>query len=397
MKIYLVAGEQSGDTHGSEVIAQLMEIYPNINLRGVGGQQLEKLGQQQIFNIKQMELVGISQVLRNVPNIYYMLNEITNDMDRFKPDIILLIDYPGFNLRLAQRIRKHTKHINNTTLVYYIPPKIWLWGYRRVFDLKQYVNKTFCIYPHEQQILQNEGVNATYAGNPAACNSVANNTLDNNTLDNNTGARTELAKHIRFHNNEQKQLLNNGTKILGWYPGSRQKEITSNYKEILKTIELLDNNYIVVAALPINITTEQFHNIIGTTNINTIHNKTHMLMQNTHTAWAASGTVTLELAMHKVPTILYYHISQPSLTIGKTITGIKRIGIVNIILNKNIMPELINSQLNTNNLLKHTELLAEHRIAIQQDLQEVATLLGKHNPAQTVAQWISDSHQNTHG
>ncbi len=391
MKVYLVAGEQSGDTHGSEVIAQLLKIHPNINLRGVGGQQLEKLGQHQIFNIKQMELVGISQVLRNVANIYYMLNEINKDMDNFKPNIILLIDYPGFNLRLAQRIRKHTKHINNTTIIYYIPPKIWLWGYRRVFDLKQYANKVFCIYPHEQKILQNEGVNATYAGNPAASNSDTNNTRHNN-----TETRTELAKHIQFHNNEQKQLLNKGTKILGWYPGSRQKEIDSNYKEILKSIELLNNYYIVVAALPINISTEQFHNIIGTTNINTIHNKTHLLMQNTHTAWAASGTVTLELAMHKVPTILYYHISQPSLTIGKTITGIKRIGIVNIILDKNIMPELINSQLNANNLLKHTEQLEKQRTAIQQDLQEVATLLGNHNPAQTVAQWISDSQQNTH-
>lgn len=382
MKIYLIAGEQSGDNHAAEVIQQLLKIKPNIQLRGVGGQQLANLGQQQTFTTKQMELIGITQVVLSVASIYYMMHAIIKDMDEFKPDLIILVDYPGFNLRLAKRIRQQAKYINNTTIMYYIPPKIWLWGYRRVFDIKQYVDKVFCIYPHEQNILRNEGINATYAGNPASSMIAHENT-----------ERSQIVNEIRFHSPKQKQRFNNNTKILGWFPGSRKKEITNNYKQILQALKHMDEKYIIIAALPINIDANEFHKLINTNEINTIYNKTQQLINITHIAWAASGTVTLELAMNHVPTILYYHIPQPSLAIGKRITGIKRIGIVNIILDQNIMPELINSQLNTPNLTEYSKSLEQNRQQIQIQLRKVETLLGRHKPATTVAQWIANQHE----
>lgn len=385
MKVYLIAGEQSGDTHGGEVIGELRKISPNLELRGVGGQQLADLGQQQIFTTKQMELIGITQVLMSVTSIYHMLHAIIKDMDEFKPDLIILVDYPGFNLRLAKRIREQAKCVNNTTVVYYIPPKVWLWGYGRIFQLKKYVDKVFCIYPHEQGILQNEGVNATYAGNPVT-NLMA--TADADTTS--ATIRQNLVSQIQFHSDHQKQRFTEGQKILGWFPGSRVGEITNNYKKILQGVEQIGDDYVVVAALPVNITPEQFYELIGTTQVNILYNKTHQLMEIAHIAWAASGTVTLELAIKNVPTIIYYYISQPSLAIGKAITGIKRIGIVNIILDDNVMPELINSHLNTRNLIEHTRLLEENRGGIQKQLQRVETLFGKHNPAQTVARWIAE-------
>ena len=202
MKFFIVAGEASGDVHGANLARELLKIYPNAEFSGTGGINLKSLGQKQYFTDSDMAIIGFVEVFKKLPFIFNMFSTLENAVAEEKPDAVILIDYPGFNLRFAKKLKKY-----NIPVIYFIAPQFWIWHYSRIFTLKEYCNLTISILPFEMEYFKKENVNAVYVGNPV---------IDNFKF--NFSNKNEFLKTLSFSGNR---------KIVGILPGSRKREISS--------------------------------------------------------------------------------------------------------------------------------------------------------------------------
>jgi lipid-A-disaccharide synthase len=345
VKYYIIAGEASGDLHGSNLIRALRDRDPEADVRCWGGDKMAAAGGHIVKHINDLAFMGFAEVVKHLPTILGNISYCKKDILSYNPDVVILIDYPGFNFRLFQFIKQH-----NFKLFYYISPQLWAWKTSRVKQVKQYVDHMFVIFPFEKEFYASYGIEVDFVGHPL---------LD--ALDQSLPTVESASK-----------------KIIALLPGSRKQEITKLLPEYLKVIPLFPDYKFVIAGIS-GIGQQFYQSILSETNCDIEWDNTYGLLSRSYAAIVTSGTATLETALYNVPEVVCYKTSPISYWIAKQlIKGIEYICIVNLIAKRKIVTELIQSNVNTANLKKELNTLidANHKQAIFEGYDEVRQLLG---------------------
>ncbi|MDX2245520.1 MAG: lipid-A-disaccharide synthase [Bacteroidia bacterium] len=306
MKVYFVAGEDSGDLHTRNLIRELKVRYPQVQTRGVGGDKMAEQGTELIAHIRDINFMGFLEVIRNLQTIRKLFATVKNDILTWRPDAVVLVDYPGFNLRLAKFVKSL-----GITLFYYISPQIWAWKKGRVKIIRRYVDRMLVILPFEKDFYRKEGVEVDFVGHPL---------LD------------EISHSSGFSSG-----LN---KVIALLPGSRKQEISRMLPVMLKMVDRFPEYRFVIAGAPSQ--EENFYReIIQNAPAELVMNKTYDVLASAQAALVTSGTATLETALFNVPQVVCYRGSAFSYEIGKRLVKVSFISLVNLILNRSLVTELI--------------------------------------------------------
>jgi lipid-A-disaccharide synthase len=349
MKYYIIAGEASGDLHGSNLIKELQQLDAGANVRCWGGDKMQSTGAKLVKHYKELAFMGFAEVIKNLPAILKNFKFCKKDIAEFNPDVVILIDYPGFNLRMA----KWTKE-NKYKTVYYISPQVWAWKENRVKAIKKYVDKMIVILPFEKQFYKKWNFEVDYVGHPLV-------DVIENYKKNHAGLRaTSLT--------------------IALLPGSRKQEIQTKLPVMLEaTKNFPDYNFIVAKAPSIE---DNFYEVFTRNykNVNVVSNNTyHVLMMST-AALVTSGTATLETALFNVPEIVCYKASRISYEIARRLIKLEYISLVNLIMNKEVVKELIQDELTPEKItveLKKILFDPEKREKIKKQYQELKELLSE--------------------
>jgi lipid-A-disaccharide synthase len=350
MRYYLIAGEASGDLHGSNLIKYLKQFDTHAVLRGWGGNLMQQQGMQLVKHYRELAFMGFWEVASNIRTILHRFSLAKNDILNFNPDVAILIDYPGFNLRLARFLKKQ-----NIKVFYYISPQIWAWNRSRLKQIKENISRMFVILPFEQAFYASHGMSVDFVGHPL---------LD---------AISQTEKSELFLTKHQLE----GKKIIALLPGSRRQEIAQILPEMSKASRHFPDYHFVVAGLSAHGTTF-YRSLIQNDNTTIVIDETHDLLRHALAALVTSGTATLETALFNVPQAVCYKGSYISYLIGKMLVHVPYISLVNLILEKKSVAELIQHDCNEYQLataLRHL-LTAEVRSRILADYRLMREKLG---------------------
>ena len=354
MKYYLIAGEFSGDIHASNLMKCIKKYDNQAVFRFIGGDRMSEQGGTMLKHYKEMAFMGFVEVLKNIKTIKANLTACKQDILDFKPDFVILVDYPGFNLRIAE-----FAHNQGFRTVYYISPKVWAWKKSRVKKIKQFIDKMFVIFPFEVDFYKNYGYEVEYVGNPTL--DIVKNELE-----------TPFDKQKFCEQNNLPQ-----DKIIALLPGSRHQEVVRILPEMIKVAKKLPDYNFVIAGVH-NLPQSVYGEALSEKNIHIIFNATYSLLRIADVAVVTSGTATLETALFGVPQVVCYKTSKLNYTIGKAVVKIKFFSLVNILLEKQAVKELLQKNLaddiykELNSILNDTK----HRKQIIDDYKELEKLLG---------------------
>jgi lipid-A-disaccharide synthase len=310
-KIYIISGEASGDLHAANLVAELKKQNNSLEFRAWGGDRLRNEGVIIDKDIKELAFMGFLEVLLNIRTIFKNIRSCKENLLNFKPDLIILVDYPGFNLRIAKWAKSR-----GICVYYYISPQIWAWKESRIHRIKKTVERMYCILPFEKEFYMKHSLNVSYLGHPL---------LD------------EVNKFKLLNNNSLE--LENKRPILAILPGSRKQEIERKLPLMIAASSQFPEYTVIVACAPnLDLT---YYEKFKTQEVLFVKNQTYNLLQNAELAIVTSGTATLEAALFKVPQVVCYKSSFISFFIAKKLIKIKFISLVNLIANKEIVRELI--------------------------------------------------------
>ena len=332
MKYYIIAGEASGDLHGSNLIKELKRKDMQADIRCWGGDKMEAAGGKVVKHIKDLAFMGFFEVVKHLGTILNNIEFCKKDILEYKPDVVILVDYPGFNFRLFKFLKQH-----GFPIFYYISPQLWAWKTSRVFKVKEYVNHMFVIFPFEKEFYEKYGVSVDFIGHPL---------LDELKFiaDEHGPATNELA--------DAKNRITDDQKVIAILPGSRKQEISYLLPEYLKVINDFPDYKFVIAGLS-NIGADFYKNIIGNARCEIVYDQTYAVLEQSTAALVTSGTATLETALHNVPEVISYKGSWISYFIARAlIKNIRFICIVNLICDDRIVEELIQADVNKDRLIK---------------------------------------------
>ena len=319
MKYYIIAGETSGDLHGANLIRALKKEDPQAHFRFLGGDSMEKEdGKKAVIHSSAMSFMGFIEVLANLFTILGNLKTVKKDLLANRPDAIILIDFPGFNLKVADFAKK-----NNIKTFYYISPKVWAWNQKRVLKIKRIVDHLFCILPFEVEFYKKWGMDVDYVGNPL---------LD---------AIGRYSLNPEFRN--QAQL--NTKPIIALLPGSRKMEITKLLPLMANLPQFFPAYQFVVAGAP-GFSDAFYQRFFHQQQIPVVFDQTYDLLKNADAAIVASGTATLETALFHVPQVVVYKANILSIWIAKLVIKVKYISLVNLIMHVPVVRELIQDDYN---------------------------------------------------
>ncbi len=337
MKYYIIAGEASGDLHGSNLIKELKLKDPHADIRCWGGDKMAAAGGHVVKHIKDLAFMGFFEVVKHLGTILNNIKFCKADILDYKPDVVILIDYPGFNFRLFKFLKE-----NHFPIFYYISPQLWAWKTSRVYKVKEYVDHMFVIFPFEKEFYAKYGVEVDFIGHPL---------LD----------ELKSAEELNFGKSIS-------SKTIAVLPGSRKQEIAYLLPEYLKVIDDFPEYNFVVAGLS-NIGEDFYRRIIGNARCKIVYDQTYNLLEKSTAALVTSGTATLETALHNVPEVISYKGSWISYFIARAlIKNIRFICIVNLICDARIVEELIQADVNKNRLIKEL-----HKILSPQGRNEILT------------------------
>lgn len=352
MKYYIIAGEASGDLHGSNLIQSIRKKDAAAEFRFWGGDLMAAAtGEKPVKHYRDLAFMGFLEVAKNLKTILGNIKFCKKDIKSYHPDVLVLIDYPGFNLRIA----KFAKALG-IRVVYYISPQLWAWKEGRVEIIKKYVDDMLVILPFEQEFYKKHQVEAHFVGHPL---------LD---------ALSDLPE-IDINDFKKEHHLNQKD-IIALLPGSRQQEIEKMLAQMLSVRPHFPEYQFVIAGAP-GISAE-FYEKFTDANVHVMSNKTYDLLRCSKAALVTSGTATLETALLNVPEVVCYRGSRISYEIGKRlIKNIEYISLVNLIMNREVVKELIQNELTKENLVREIGLiLDENRSKILSDYQELREKLG---------------------
>jgi len=365
--ILIVAGEVSGDIHGGKLVKAIKELSPEINIAGIGGENMSSAGMKLLRNVNEMSFLGFTEIIKHLPFVRKVMNELLKWIEIERPKVVVLIDYPGFNLRLAQKAKNL-----GCKIIYYISPQIWAWGKGRIKKIARVVDQMIVIFPFEEELYRNAGVSVEFVGHPI---------LEN--------LESSFSREDFFSENE----LDPDEKLIGLLPGSRTQEVDSLYKIMIDAVDLLKPEYpnmqSITAKSPV-LDNAVYTKITGNDSLKQSNN-IYDIMKHSNLLFVASGTATLESACFGTPLIVVYRVSPISWIIGKILVKIKSIGLVNIVAGKKIAPEILQSELTPSrlahealNILKDDKLYAE----TSSELLNVKKLLGEPGASKKAAEII---------
>lgn len=363
MKFLLIAGEPSGDLHGSNLLKHLKNLFPSGEFYCFGGDKMAENGGQLLLHYKELAFMGFLEVIKNLPRILKNLNYCKKWITHNNPDVIIYIDFPGFNLRIAEFAKK--KGCKN---IYYISPQVWAWNESRVYQIIRFIDLMITILPFEQDFYKKYNFEVKYAGHPL---------LDALQSDQYTAEVAEVEKDIDV------VLL----------PGSRIQEVNYMLPVMAKVSTYFPDRKFVVAAAA-NIPDEIFQQgLQGYPNIHVIKEKTYQLIKRSKAAIVTSGTATLETALIGTPLVVVYKGNPISYWIARQLVKVKYISLVNLILDQPVVPELIQHQATPQKIKNQINaLLTDPKIAEQQlkKFTELRQLLGGGGASQRAAKFIKE-------
>ena len=364
MKYYIIAGEASGDLHGSNLVKEIFRLDKNATIRAWGGEKMKDAGATVIKNYKDLSFMGFYEVLLNLNTILKNIRFCKSDIKKFNPNKIILIDYPGFNLRIAKWAKKNNFFVN-----FYIAPQIWAWKESRINIIRKYIDRLYVILPFEKNYFENKhNYKVKYLGHPIM-DSIKN---FNNTDD----KKSFLVKN----------KIDDNRKIIAILPGSRKQEIRKILKIMLNVIGNFSDYQFIIAGVP-NIKKNFYQSIIKDFDVKMVENQTYDLLSNSSAALVTSGTATLETALFKVPQVVCYKTSLISFFLAKIFVKIKYISLVNLIVNKEIIKELVQSRCTKNNIINELTLVLKKRnaVTIKEKYDELISLIGSFGTSKRVA------------
>jgi lipid-A-disaccharide synthase len=368
-KILLVAGEVSGDLHGSHLVEAIQRIEPEVEFFGVGGEGLERRGMKLLYRTHSLSVVGITEVFVKLRTILKALRGLKKSLEREKPDLVILIDFPDFNLRLAK-----IAHRRGFPILYYISPQVWAWRPNRIKSIARLVKKMIVLFPFEVSLYESAGVDVEWVGHPL---------LDI--------VKPILSKEEAF----QQFGLDPKRRTIGLLPGSRVHEVERLLPPLLASAHLLqreipDLQFIIPLASGIPKTI--LLSYIKNSPVKVVEHYPYDVMNLSELLITASGTATLEGAILGKPMIIIYKVSRPSYWIGRALIRVDHIGLVNLVAEKEIAPELIQKDV-------HPQRIAEEALRILRDpilsrkmadsMGEVRQRLGEPGAAQRAARIVT--------
>lgn len=365
----IIAGEASGDLHGSALVKALKVIDPSVELFGIGGDKMEKEGVKLLFHIKQMAFLGFGEVVKHLPYIIKVQKRLLLEAREKKVDAVVLIDYPGFNLNIAKKFKK-----TGLRVVYYIAPQVWAWGQNRVKKLKERTDIVLSVFPFEEKFFKSKGLNVEFVGNPLA-ERIFN---------------YSFIPEIEFR---EKWGLNPNKPILAVLPGSRNHEVELLLKPALEGGRKLvkDFGFQIVVGCADTIDDSLLREIDNGIDYTVIKGYQFEIKKYATLGIVKSGTSTMEAALLDMPSVLIYKTSNLTYQIGKRLIKIGNLGMVNIIAEETIVPELIQDEVTAENIYnKASELLLSPELLKKQTdgFDRIKANLGKHKASETAAKII---------
>ncbi|HRI20354.1 MAG TPA: lipid-A-disaccharide synthase [Panacibacter sp.] len=367
MKYYIIAGEASGDLHGSNLIKEMMLLDAAANIRCWGGDLMQHTGATVVKHYRHLAFMGFAEVIMNLPTIFKNLSFCKEDIQQFQPDVIVLIDYPGFNLRIADWAKKQ-----GFKVVYYISPQVWAWKENRVKKMKRCIDKMLVILPFEKEYFSNKwNWNVEYVGHPLA------EVIENYINQNKSANSNENIHHSPFTLHPQASY---NKPIIALLPGSRKQEILKKLPIMLQVSKAFPQYHFIVAQAPGQEDSFYHEMLQPYSNVSSVKNETYHLLLKSQAALVTSGTATLETALFGVPEVVCYKGSNISYQIAKRLLTIKYISLVNLIMDKFVVKELIQNELTAANLQRELLLILtnDKRVAeIKTDYAALKKLLSQ--------------------
>lgn len=369
MKYYIIAGEASGDLHGANMIKALRALDASAELRIWGGDLMEKAGATLVKHYRDLAFMGFVEVAKNIRTILNNIKFCKKDIEQFQPDALILIDYPGFNLRIA----KWAKELG-LKVYYYISPQVWAWNSKRVHGMKKSIDRLFVILPFEKAFFQKYDMVVDFVGHPLL----------------------DVVESYESDPNFRQSRGLNEKPIIALLPGSRKQEIKRMLQKMLEVAPAFPDHQFVIAGAPsidsayYEVLLQEIQQKQGQLNCALVENKTYSLLQQAEAALVTSGTATLETGLFGVPQVVCYTGNPISYQIARRIVNVEYISLVNLILDRPLLKELIQGEFNKENLqLELSNILQEpQKSTIKTGYNDLRTILGGPGASARVAELI---------
>lgn len=362
---FIIAGEASGDLHASSLVRAISDICPDSKFSGIGGKEMRASGVDTIFDINDVNFIGFTSVVKNFSAIRKIMGLTVDAIRKSDPSVVIFVDFPGFNLRIAEKIRKFYKG----KIVYYIAPQVWAWHKSRVKNMKKMIDMLLVVFPFEVPFFKGEGMESDYVGHP-------------------------LITRINFFLSRHKRISSEKIRI-SLLPGSRKGEVESILPEMIKAAKLLDSKYdceVRILCTP-HLDEDFYRRFEGIDKFQLIHkpddpDANYLSILNSELVITKSGTSTLECALIGTPFLVVYKTGPVNYFIGKNLVEVKYISIVNILLDKPAVKEYLQKDMTAENILAEALRIIEDKNysqKMQEEFKLLREILGSTNASETAA------------
>lgn len=367
--ILIIAGEASGDLHGAALIKELKKLDSDLNFYGIGGNKMKSNDMELIYHSDRMSFLGFVEVVKHLPFIRKVQKELLDEVKIRKTKFAILIDYPGFNISIAKKLKAL-----GVEIFYYISPQVWAWGKGRVKKIRKLISKMLVVFPFEENFYKEKSVNAEFVGHPLIRELNEYNYLSKNELINKFGILPDK-------------------EILLLLPGSRKHEVKDIFPAIYLAAKKIAQkfNFQIVVACASSVDESLLRETVKENDYKIISGYTYDLIKHSKFGIIKSGTSTLEAGLLNLPMIIVYKASALTYFIGKTLVKLDNIGIVNILLGKTLLPELIQNDVNPEKIFQEAEKIlinTEKYNSIKTELNKLHEILGNKNAAENAARII---------
>ncbi len=366
-RVMIIAGEPSGDLHGSGLVRELKKRQPDLEVFGVGGDKMKAAGMELIYHIKDLSFMGFVEVLKHLPFIKQIEKRLEETLVQRRPQVLVLMDYPGFNLRFASKAKQH-----GVKIFYYISPQVWAWARGRVKKMREFIDTMFVVFPFELEIYQKEGIDVEFVGHP-------------------------LLEVLKVQSSKEEFYGKFGFDpqriLLSLFPGSRMQEVEHHLPVMVEVAEKLHSEYSANVGIGVSPTLDLdfYQKFLRNNFFKLVREGTYELMRYADLAIVASGTATLETACLATPMIVVYKTSPLTYLIGRMLVHVDNIGLVNIVAGKQIVPEFIQCNMTVQNLLRAAKGILfdeQSRKKMRQELSSVKGKLGMVGASARVAERV---------
>ena len=355
-RIFVLTGEPSGDKLASKAIFQLKKLRSDIEYLSVGGEHLQSLGIKSIYNLKDITYLGFTKVLLNIFKIKKSINETANKIVEFNPDILFSVDSPDFTLRVAKKVKSIKPYINK---IHVGAPQVWVWRKKRVKKLKHFLDHILLLFPFEKKYFDNENIKSTFVGHPL--------------LEDQKSSKIDIS-----------QIIKNNNKIISIFPGSRISEIKILTPILFNFVKLMNKKYQNLFFV-FHSTAEHVQKMKkllineGFKNCEAVANEhiKNQILRSSIFAVTKSGTVSLEICNHKVPSVVIYKMSKVNFFIIKMLIKVKFANIINIAANKEVIPELLQSKCNATNIFISVDKLLSDKKTLEEQIKTSQIIIEK--------------------